>query len=106
MERVEHPQVEIDPMSVEAVEAEPAPCSSKGAVDHRVVEFDTIIHGDGRIEIGPINDEDWERVGEKIMTIVIAIAGGKPIGFSDCLDPQRMEAMAQRLAARVVTEGA
>jgi hypothetical protein len=96
------PSQTFDEAAAATVEPDPPSCSSKRAVGHRHVEFDTIIHGDGRIEIGPINAEDWERVGEKIMTIVAALAGNKPIGFSDCLDPQRVERIALRLAARIV----
>ncbi len=93
----------FDHADAATVEPDPPSCSSTGAVGHRhVVEFDTRIGMDGSITVGPINDEDWEHVGQKIMSIVTALAGDKPIGFSDCLDPQRAELIAHRLAARIV----
>jgi hypothetical protein len=73
------------------------------AVEERhVVEFDTRIGMDGSITVGPINEEDWEHVGEKIMNIVTALAGENPIAVSDCLDPLRVSTVARALAARLL----
>ncbi len=62
----------------------------------------TTIGRRGRITVGPIAPENWGRVAERVMALMTAISRDGPIADAGCLDPQRAEAMAQRLADRIL----
>jgi hypothetical protein len=66
------------------------------------VVVETIIGRRGRITVGPIAPEDWERMGERIMKVMRVASSDGPIAHAGCLDPQRAEAIAQRLAERLL----
>lgn len=73
------------------------PAGNKG----RVVVETTIGHA-GRITVGPVAPQDWLRMGESIMKVMTAISRDGPIALGGCLDPERAEAVAQRLADRIL----
>jgi hypothetical protein len=98
-------------VTVTSIGYEQHPAREAGAMLDRAlpkeqVTITTTIGRDGRVTVGPVDPKDWEQVGESVMAIMKAVSSEKPIAHAGCLDPQRAEAMAQRLAEIFLRGGA
>ena len=70
----------------------------------RIVEFDATIFPDGTIALGPIAPEDFELVGEKLISMMKTVGDGNVVVETECITADERKAMVERLAEMLIGE--